>query len=187
LQELRNQITKISPLTPPVMELMLEAWKPIPAAKDKFLLNENTISDYIYFVRKGVIRIFYLKNGKEITEWLATDNQFFLSISSFFQRTPSKLMIQTIESSEVSGIHFDDLMELADKYHEVERFLRKTVTYSLILSQNRMESIQFETAQQRYERLIRQFPEIIRRVPLSHIASFLGITAETLSRIRSIR
>jgi hypothetical protein len=67
----------------------------------------------------------------------------------------------------------------------VERLLRKMVTSSLILSQERMRSIQFETAQQRYQKLLKHSPQIIQQVPLSYIASFLGITLETLSRIRA--
>ena len=85
------------------------------------------------------------------------------------------------------GIHHDDFMKLADKYHDIERLLRKMVTSSLILSQVRMDSIQFESAQQRYERLLQTTPQIVQRVPLTYIASFLGITLETLSRIRSQR
>jgi hypothetical protein len=76
-------------------------------------------------------------------------------------------------------------MKLADKHHDVERLLRKMVTGSLILSQVRMDSIQFESAQQRYERLLKTTPQIVQRVPLTYIASFLGITLETLSRIRA--
>jgi CRP-like cAMP-binding protein len=87
----------------------------------------------------------------------------------------------------VYGIHHNDFMSLADQYHDVERLLRKMVTASLILSQIRMDSIQFETAQQRYDRLLKTSPQIIQRVPVSYIASFLGITPETLSRIRSAK
>ncbi|HLG39964.1 MAG TPA: Crp/Fnr family transcriptional regulator, partial [Chitinophagaceae bacterium] len=147
--------------------------------------REHAVCDYIYFIEKGVARIFYYKNGKEITEWIALDEQFFLSITSFFVRTPSHLSIHTLEPSKVYGIHYNDFMELADKYHDVERLLRKMVTGSLILSQIRMDSIQFETAQQRYDRLLKNTPQIIQRVPVSYIASFLGVTPETLSRIRS--
>ena len=167
------------------MSAFVAAWKHWSTTKDFHLLKENTVSDYIYFIEKGVARIYYYKNGKEITEWIALDEQFFLSITSFFQRVPSYLNIHTIEPSKVYGIHHDDFMSLADKYHDVERLLRKMVTASLILSQVRMDSIQFESAQQRYERLLRTSPQIVQRVPLTFIASFLGITLETLSRIRS--
>jgi len=196
MESLQKAITSISPLSEESRHAFMEAWKNWKTTKDFFLLKENTVSDYIYFIKKGVARIYYYKNarpddregrGKEITEWLALDEQFFLSITSFFQRTPSHLIIQTIEPSEVYGIHHDDFMKLADKYHDVERLLRKMVTGSLILSQIRMDSIQFESAQQRYERLLEKTPQIVQRVPLTYIASFLGITLETLSRIRSAR
>ncbi|MBL7746386.1 MAG: Crp/Fnr family transcriptional regulator [Chitinophagaceae bacterium] len=185
MDTLQKAIENISPLSAQSAGPFLEAWKHWSFPKDQVLLREHTVSDYIYFIKKGVARIYYYKNNKEITEWLAMDDQFFLSITSFFQRQPSHLIIQALEPSEVYGIHHNDLMKLADEYHEVERLLRRMVTTSLILSQIRMDSIQFETAHQRYERLLQTSPQIIQRVPLSYIASFLGITLETLSRIRS--
>lgn len=184
MEELILALEKISPLASPAREAFLAAWQFKKLSKDHLLLREQSISDF-YFIKKGVARIFYRKNEKEITEWIALDGQFFLSITSFFQRVPSHLIIHTLEPSEVYSIHHNDFMKLADEYHEVERLLRKMVTGSLILSQVRMDSIQFETAQQRYERLLKTSPDIIKRVPLSYIASFLGVTLETLSRIRS--
>jgi len=185
VESLQKAIISISPLSKESMEAFTAVWKQWITQKDFILLKENTVSDYFYFIEKGAARIYYYKNGKEITEWLALDNQFFLSITSFFQRTPSHLIIQVIEPSVVYGIHHDDFMRLADKYHDVERLLRKMVTGSLIFSQIRMDSIQFESAQQRYEKLLQTSPQIVQRVPLTYIASFLGITLETLSRIRS--
>lgn len=185
MKVLQQKITDISPLSMESMDSFLSAWKYWQVAKDHLLLREHSVSDYIYFIQKGIARIYYYKNNKEITEWIAMDEQFFLSITSFFQRTPSHLIIQTVEVSEVYGIHYNDFMALADRHHDIERLLRKMVTGSLILSQKRMDSIQFETAFQRYEQLLQSSPGIIQRVPLSYIASFLGVTLETLSRIRS--
>ncbi|MFI5128398.1 MAG: Crp/Fnr family transcriptional regulator [Chitinophagales bacterium] len=187
MDPLEKAVTAISPLSSQSRDSFLNAWKYWAAPKDHFLVREHTVSDYIYFIQKGIARIYYYKKSKEITEWIAMDEQFFLSITSFFQRTPSHLIIQTVEKSEVFGIHHNDFMSLADQYHDVEKLLRKMVTSSLILSQVRMDSIQFETAQQRYDRLLKTSPQIIQRVPLSYIASFLGVTLETLSRIRSAR
>lgn len=187
MELLQKAITAISLLSAESRSVFLNSWKHWSAPKDYFLVREHTVSDYIYFIEKGVARIYYYKNDKEVTEWIAMDEQFFLSITSFFERKPSHLIIQTLEPSEVYGIHHNDLMALADKHHEIEKLLRKMVTRSLILSQVRMDAIQFETAQQRYERLLKVSPNIIQRVPLSYIASFLGVTLETLSRIRSAR
>lgn len=169
------------------MRELISAWHCWTVPRDHFLLKENTIADYIYFIEKGIARIFYYKHGKEITEWIALDEQFFLSIISFFNRIPSRLNIHVIEPSLVFGIHHDKLMQLASRYHAVETLLRKMITGSLILSQIRMDSIQFETALQRYEKLLNTTPQIVQRVPLTYIASFLGITLETLSRIRAQR
>lgn len=182
---LQKAILKISSMSPQNMTSFLTAWKYWSVPKDHLLVREQTVSDYLYFIQKGAARIYYYKNEKEITEWIALDEQFFLSITSYFQRTPSHLIIQTLEPSEVYGISYNDFMALADQHHDIEKLLRKMITASLILSQERMDSIQFETAHQRYDRLLKKSPNIIQRVPLSYIASFLGITLETLSRIRS--
>lgn len=180
-------LEKISPLPDECKDVFLQAWHYQEVPKDHHLLRENSIGDQLFFIEKGVARIYYHKNEKEITEWIAMDRQFFLSITSFFQRTPSHLAIHTLEPSIVYGIRQADFLRLADEYHAIEKMLRKMVTSSLILSQQRMDSIQFESAQQRYERLLASAPGIIQRVPLSYIASFLGVTLETLSRIRSQR
>jgi len=187
MELLQKAINGISPLSTESMNLFLGAWKHWSVPKDHLLVREQAISDYIYFIEKGIVRIYYYKNEKEITEWIAMDEQFFLSITSFFERTPSRLIIQTVEPSEIYGIHHNDLMRLAEEHHEMEKLLRKMVTRSLILSQVRMDAIQFETANQRYIRLLQESPNIIQRVPLSYIASFLGVTLETLSRIRSAK
>ncbi len=167
------------------MQLFRNAWKEWTVPKDHFLVREHAIADYIFFVKKGIARIYYHKKGKEITEWIATDGTFFLSITSFLERVPGKLMIQTIEPAEVYGIHYNELHALAAKYHEVETLFRKMMGTSLIMSQQRMESIQFETAEERYHKLVNSQPHFIQRVPLMYIASYLGVTLETLSRIRA--
>ncbi len=187
MELLQKAITAISPLSPKSRDAFLNGWKHWSVPKDYLLVREHTVADYFYFIERGIARIYYYKNDKEITEWIAMDEQFFFSITSFFERTPSQLIIQTLEPSEVYGIHHNDLMALADKHHDIEKLLRKMITRSLILSQVRMNAIQFETAQQRYERLLKVSPNIIQRVPLSYIASFLGVTLETLSRIRSTK
>ena len=185
MQELEKTISSISVLSPKVMSLFIASFQQWTVPKDHFLVREFEVCDYIFFIKKGIARIYYHKNGKEISEWFATDEQLFLSLTSFFERTPSKLIIQVLEPAEVMGIHHNDLHRMAAEYHEVETLYRKMLSLSLILSQYRMESIQFETAQQRYEALVKNQPQIIKRVPLSYIASYLGVTLETLSRIRS--
>lgn len=183
---LEKYIQKISPITDQsLLTAFTDAWEVQEAGNDNSLLRIGEISNHIYFAATGIARIYYNKHGKEITEWIAMSPGFFLSITSFFHRTPSRLGIHVLEPSRVYGIHHDTLMEMAAKHHAIETWFRHAMSGALILSQERMDSILFETAQQRYERLLLEQPELIQRVPLSYIASFLGITQETLSRMRA--
>jgi CRP-like cAMP-binding protein len=185
LEQLRKTIENIYKLSEESMTTFLSVWREWLVAGDKQILREHAVADYIYFLNKGMARIFYYKNGKEITEWIAPEGTMCLSLTSFFNRTPSKLVIHTIGPAHVYGVHHNDLEALAASHHEIETLYRKMLAASLILSQQRMESIQFETAEQRYKKLIKQNPDFLLKVPLSYIASFLGVTLETLSRIRS--
>lgn len=150
-----------------------------------FVLKQDTTGKYLYFIIKGMVRIYYLKDGRDITEWFAYENQFCFSIMSYFNEVPSKLIIECIEDSDILFIPKERLEELANKNLEISRFYRQLLADSLKYSQIRMESIQFETALQRYEGLLKNNPEIVQRAPLKYIASYLGISFETLSRIRN--
>lgn len=182
---LKNYILAVSPLSNLSSEAFFNAFKKWEVSKEYFLVKEEQVCNYLFFVVKGAVRIYYYKNDKEITEWIALDEEFLLSIKSFFLRMPSHLILQTLEASEIWGIHYNDLTKLATTHHDIETWFRKLLSAALILSQNRMDSIQFETAYQRYDNLLNQHPDIVKRVPLTYIASFLGITLETLSRIRA--
>lgn len=185
MEKFWKKVKSMVPLTPEAKSLLHEITSVRTLAKGDTVLAEGTVSRHLYFVENGLLRIYYEKDGKEITEWLALDDSFCFSITSFFQQVPSRLIIECIENSEVVYISRDELLRLSDTNLEIARLFRLLITGSLIFSQIRMESIQFETAAKRYQRLLQQNPEILRRVPLMYIASFLGITVETLSRIRT--
>ena len=153
--------------------------------KGDFVLKEGAICNGFYFVSKGLVRIFYYKNEKEVSEWFAFENNLCFSILSYFNNTPSTLLIQCIEDSEIITINKEDLNELRNKDFEIANFTYTLLSSSLIMSQERMSSVQFETALQRYENLLKLHSTLLNRVPLHYIASYLGVSAETLSRIRT--
>ncbi|MFI2741757.1 Crp/Fnr family transcriptional regulator [Zhouia sp. PK063] len=153
--------------------------------KDELILEHDEVCRSFYFIKSGFARIFYHKNGKEITEWFAPQETFCFSIISFFDETPSNLVIECLEDSEVVYFGKEGLDILVKQNLEIANLLMSMYAASLKLSQIRMDSIQFESAKQRYERLLELQPQILNKVPLHHIASYLGITAETLSRIRT--
>lgn len=154
-------------------------------AKGEKILNLHAVCHHIYFIEKGIARIYYLKKGKDVTEWFAFEDSYCFSIISFFNQTPSSLEIECLENCEVHFIPRDKLLHLCDNDLEISKYFRILIGNSLIYSQVRMESIQFETASERYLNLLHHNPKIIQRVPLQYIASYLGISFETLSRIRA--
>lgn len=154
-------------------------------SKNEFVLQQGAICQGIYFVNSGLLRNYYLKDGKEVSEWFTFEGSFCFSIISFFKDVPSHLAIQCLEDSEVITISREGLMCLKSQNFEIADIVFSLISNSLILSQKRMLSLQFETAIQRYENLIKIYPNILQRVPLLYIASYLGVSAETLSRIRS--
>lgn len=152
--------------------------------KGTVIVREGQFSDKAYFIAEGSARTYYLKDGRDITDWFAFENDFISSIISFFLDVPSPLYLQVLEDSTVLEISKKNIDLLSHKYWEIERLSKLIVTKTMLLLQQRIVSIQFETAQQKYENLLRVMPDITQRVNLTHIASYLGITLETLSRIR---
>ncbi|TRZ45992.1 Crp/Fnr family transcriptional regulator [Robertkochia solimangrovi] len=153
--------------------------------KGEHILHTGETCNHIYFMYKGCNRIYYYKNDKEITEWFTSEKHFCFSITSFFDKTPSHLSIETLEDSVVIQLSRKGIDELIHSDLEFANLFINILSGSLKLSQKRMDSMQFETARQRYQNLVTEQPEILQFANLQHIASFLGITSETLSRIRS--
>ena len=147
--------------------------------KGELLLKEGQISHNIVLVGKGMLRQFYYKNGKDVTEHFSYEGCIVICIES------THLMIEALEDSIVYLLPYDKLMLLTEISREINMFYRKILEYSLIVSQIKADSWRFETARERYNQLMRHQPEVIKRAPLSHIASYLLMTPETLSRVRS--
>lgn len=163
----------------------------IPIVK-KFELERNDhlvrigqVCNYISTVREGVIRQYFYKGEKDITEYFALDGMPFFCVESFIRRTPSQVGAVAIEPSIVLAIPHNNLKDLCKRNPEIEFFYRGCLEESLIVSQHRMYSQMFETAYERYNNILHKFPQIIQRVPSIYIASYLGVSPETLSRMKS--
>ncbi|TDB62354.1 Crp/Fnr family transcriptional regulator [Arundinibacter roseus] len=140
----------------------------------------------IYFIKSGVARIYYYKDGTDITEYFAFENNLIVRVESLFTGMPSKKAIQILEDAEMVAIQATSLFELYDTFPRIERLFRLIFEAAHVETIHRMESIQFHTAEERYQALLLH-PDIIQRIPLKHIASYLGITQVSLSRIRALR
>jgi CRP-like cAMP-binding protein len=177
-------LNSVHPLSPQLKERINSIIQIKQVAKKEFLLSEGQTSNYIYFIEKGFIRSYYIKNGKEITAWFMGDNDLIISVNSFFTRTPSHENVQAIEDSVVHFIHYDELEKIYHDFVEFNIIGRKLTTHYYVLSEERAFNMRWRTAEERYEFLLKKHPEILQKAPINQIATYLGIATETLSRIR---
>ncbi len=141
----------------------------------------------IYFINKGLARIYYYKDGIDITESFAFEGNIIARVESLFSGKPSRKAIQVLEDTELVAINAVELFKLYDDFPAIERLFRKIFEAGYVETVNRMESIQFHSAEERYLALLNEAPNVLMRVPLKYVASYLGITQVSLSRIRGTR
>ncbi len=166
-------------------KLLQEVLECQEVGKGEVALQEGEVSRSIIFVGKGMMRQYYYKNGKDVTEHFSYEGCVLMCIESLLRQEPTRLIVEALEASVIYHFPFEKLQRLVSESEEINIFYRKILEYSLIVSQVKADSWRFETAHERYDRLLQMYPEIIKRAPLSHIASYLLMTPETLSRVRS--
>jgi len=153
--------------------------------KKHILLKKGKVCNHLYFIEKGIARNFFEEDNKELTNDIIIEGELLVSFSSFISRKPSMETIELLEDSILYAIHFDDLQNLYNTYPMMERIGRLMAEYhynSLAIKSYRLK---FSNSTERYESLFNNKIEIVRRVPIGIIASYLGMSIETLSRIRS--
>jgi len=155
--------------------------------KNEFLVTEGRICRHLYFLEKGALRGLYNLEGKEITHWFGFANDFVTSFHSFITQQPAVESIQLLEGSILWSITKEKLTQLMNRYHEIERLVRIAYENYYIRLEERFVNAHFKTATERYSQLLQQSPHLLEKVPLGYIASYLGISQETLSRIRNKR
>ncbi len=152
--------------------------------KDQFLLTEGEVSDKFYFILKGCIRLFYLNDTEEKTAFFYVENQFVSSYESFTKQIPTKHNLQSIEPTTVAVISTEVTQSLLNIYPKFEFLARTIMEEELIILQDIISSFIMLNAEQRYLKLLKSKKDLLQRIPQYQLATFLGVTPETLSRIR---
>ncbi|MGN6398185.1 MAG: Crp/Fnr family transcriptional regulator [Mucilaginibacter sp.] len=163
-------------------------YKPLTARRNEILLEKGKISQYMYFIAKGCLRILLIDDaGQEATRFLMFEGQMGTAFPSFVLKQPSKASIQCVEPSEMLVIGYNDYQRLIDEMPGWETMTRLNLERAYIDAIERIESLITMDARERYDILLKQNPIIVQRLPNKIVADYLGISQETLSRLKSLR
>ncbi|MDX2247279.1 MAG: Crp/Fnr family transcriptional regulator [Bacteroidia bacterium] len=180
----KNWLTQVSFLTEEDC-VMFEPFLRTKTYRNKsFFLVEGNICKEIGFINSGGFRTFYLQDGKEINTQFVFENQFVVDYDSFLQEKRSRYFIQATEDAEVVTFSLNTLQNAYQQSQNWERFGRIMAEESYKIVTRRVESFLFLDGKQRYQQLLENEPYLFDRLPLYHIASYLGLERESLSRLR---
>ena len=184
---LEDIIQSIYLLPEQVLEEVLDHFQHFEYPKNYILLKSGNPCKHLWFMTKGAVRYFYTNDqGKEMNTWFSLDEQIITDAPNLVSQTPSQESIQLIEDSEMYSIEYTALQALLQKHHSFALWYIKLVELHYVSQiEDRIADLQFLDAKQRYQKLLSIYPDITNRVSLGNIASYLNITQETLSRIRS--
>lgn len=159
---------------------------PLTAKRSTRLLSQNETCNKLYFINQGCIRTYYLtEQGQEKTRFIAFDGMIISSLSSFISQQPSFEFVETLENSELLYINRNDFYELTQQYPAWEKFYLKLLEFAYIYQNKKIEELVTLSASERYALLMKEHPGYIKRLSNKILASYLDITQETLSRLKS--
>lgn len=181
-------VTHLSSLIP-VSEALEQRLRHISAevtfTRGDLLLRAGGRCGHLYWVNRGLLRGYYESDGKEVTNWFAQEGEFATCFYAYIAQKPSFEYVQALEDGSLTALSYGALQQLYAEFPETERIGRLITENYYIRLEERLLSLQFKTARERYQKLQQAKPSLLQRASLGHIASYLGITQETLSRIRS--
>lgn len=180
-----NYLKQLGSFDDRTQTLIQTAMKKQVCKKKTILQQAGTVCKQFHFIEKGIARVYYLKDGKDVTAWFGFENMIVSCVDSLFSGEPTWYYIQLLEDSILHTIQYDVIERSFLAYPQLERLGRLLVTENYILLDRRMKLMIFQSAEERYKSLLAQNPEVLHRISLSYIASYLNVTQETLSRIRS--
>jgi len=184
MEKLKNCISNQISIDNNAMNDILSVFETKTISKGEFLLKSGSICKQMVFIESGYLRMYDIVEGKEITFWIGNSGRFITSLSSFLFESKSMWNIQALTDCKLHTISRKDHFKLIQTQNKWLEFDNKLLAYSFALLENKMFSQLHTTAKQRYNNLLQEDPELFLNVPLQYIASMLGITPESLSRLR---
>lgn len=171
-------------VTPELEGRLKSAFERVEFQAGDYIADGNSIMRHLYFLESGTIRTYFYHDGRDISSWFYMENTFFTSWYSFLHQEEDSEAIEVLKDCVVYGISKTALDELYDSFPEFNAFGRKLYEEQVGFLDYYFKAHSFISAKEKYDLLLLVYPDITQRVKLGHIASFLGISQETLSRIR---
>lgn len=184
MQQFINYIKNYIQISPSAEKSIISITENKTIEKGTILLKEGKTCKHLYFLISGSVRTYYYLKGKDITHWVYPSNSLFTSWGSYILQNPSNEYIEATDNCEFISISYNDWQILYNKHPELERFGRLIMEEQMALIDEFYKGYYFLSAKDKYELLTNAYPQITQIASLGHIASMLGISQETLSRIR---
>jgi CRP-like cAMP-binding protein len=183
-ERLRAHIDRIVALTDEEFAFVLAHLKVKHFKKHQFLIQEGQPAQYCYFVASGLLKLFYTQeSGKQHIVSFAMEDWWESDCQAYFTRTRATLSLECLEDTVVFCLSLEDYHKLCAGLHKFERFFLQLALFDSMAAQQRILSMLTSQTKERYEHLLRQYPSLVQRVPKALLASYLGVTRETLSRL----
>lgn len=183
--ELHTILQSVYPLPPAAAATLSAACEPVEHAKGSLLFRAGRLETAIYFIRQGMVRAFCDQDDHEVTFWFGSEGDTVLSYNSYIYNKPGYEFVELLEKTSLFRLSGATLQALFLRDIHIANWGRKMAERELVKTEERLISRQFRTASERYAELLAESPELLQRVQLGHIASYLGINQVTLSRIRA--
>jgi len=185
MQKLLKNIELFNSLSDESLNLLANHIKLVKFKKGKMIIQANKTEPYFYILKRGIARAYSDGENQQITFWFGQAGDVLFSFNSYINQLPGYENIELLEDAELYQIKLNNLFSLYQSNLELANWGRKIAERELISTEKRLIERTFKEAKERYEAFMHQSPELAKRVALKHIASYLGVTQVTLSRIRA--
>lgn len=185
IEKLIQRFNALQPMTDALADRIRSITMIANHPKGTFILQEGKVCDAACMVANGLVRSFYINEGEEITSRFMDEGFIITSWVSFYTQKPGNECIETLEDTILTCITYNDIQQLYKDFPEANIIGRKQVEYSFYLAEQRTQMLRKHTAEEKYKFFLDNHPSLLQRVSLKHIATYLGMSQETLSRVRT--
>lgn len=183
--QIQQILTQIRPLPEASLAKLIACITEVSYPRKHILLKADAVEKKIYFIKKGIVRAYAYQNDNEITFWFGKEGETIISMKSYVMNQPGYENVELLEACELYELQTTHLQELFNQDIHIANWGRKFAEKELIKTEERLIARQFSTAAERYSELLKNHSDLLQRIPLGYISSYLGITQVSLSRIRA--